>query len=57
MSYDTNETDPRGTRANPKKPSAWKVWGPRLLKAVLWAVWVIEKAFRLIAWLTGGPTS
>lgn len=57
MSYDTNETDPRGTRANSKEPSSWKVWGPRLLKTVLWAVWVIEKAFRLIAWLTGGPSS
>ena len=56
MSYETNETAPRGTRANPK-PSAWKVWGPRLLKTVLWTVWVIDKALRLIAWLTGGPSS
>ncbi len=52
MSYETNETNPRGTRANPK-PSRWKVWGPRLLKTVFWAVWVIDKAFRLITWLTG----
>tara|TARA_Y100000780_G_C13651968_1_gene404961 strand:+ start:114 stop:287 length:174 start_codon:yes stop_codon:yes gene_type:complete len=57
MSYETNETDPRGTRAHPQKPSAWKVWGPRLLKTVFWTVWVIEKAFRLIAWLAGGPPS
>lgn len=57
MSYDTNETDPRGTRANPQKPSIWKVWGPRLLKIVFWAVWVIDKVFRLITWLTGGPSS
>lgn len=56
MSYDANETDPRGTRAN-LKPSIWKIWGPRLLKAVFWAVWVIDKALRLIAWLTGGPSS
>ena len=56
MSYDTNETDPRGTSANPK-PSSWKVWGPRLLKTVFWAVWAIDKALRLIAWLTGGPSS
>lgn len=57
MSYRTNETDPRGTRANLQKPSAWKLWGPRLLKAVLWTVWVIDKALRLIAWLTGAPPS
>lgn len=56
MSFEPNETDPRGTRAKPK-PSAWKVWGPRLLKTVFWAVWVIDKAFRLIAWLSGGPSS
>lgn len=56
MSYETNETDPRGTRANPR-PSRWKVWGPRLLKTVFWAVWVIDKVFRLIAWLTGTSSS
>lgn len=56
MSCETNETDPRGTRVNPK-PSFWKVWGPRLLKAVFWAAWLIDRVFRLIAWLTGGPSS
>ena len=56
MSCETNETDPRGTRANPKS-SAWKVWGPRLLKAVLWTVWAIDKVLRLIAWMTGGSSS
>lgn len=56
MSYDTNETDPRGTRANPK-PSRWKVWGPRLLKVVLWVVWVIDKVFRLITWMDGGASN
>ena len=57
MSYETNETDPRGTRATPQKPSYWKVLGPRLLKIVLWAVWVIDKALRLIAWAIGGASS
>lgn len=57
MSYETNETNPRGTRASPQKPSFWKVWGPRLLKIVLWAVWVIDKALRLIAWAIGGASS
>lgn len=56
MSYDTNETNPRGTRANPK-PTNWKVWGPRLLKTVFRIVWVIDQALRLIAWLTGDPPS
>ena len=57
MSCETNETDPRGTRASPQKPSSWKVWGPRLLKIVFWTVWVIDKALRLITWATGGPSS
>jgi len=56
MSYDTNETNPRGTRANPK-PTERKSKGERLLGAVLWTVWVIDKVFRLIAWLSGGPPS
>lgn len=56
MSYETNETDPRGTRSDPK-PSIRKVWGRRLLKTVFWAVWVIDKALRLIAWLTGSSSS
>ncbi|UWQ20116.1 hypothetical protein [Jannaschia sp. W003] len=52
MARETNETFPRGTRADPMK--ARKGWGRRLLRAVFRIVWVIDKAFRLIAWLSGG---
>ena len=51
MAEETNETAPRGTTADPMK--ARKGWGRRLLKATFWGVWVIEKGFRLIAWLSG----
>ncbi len=54
MSYEPNETNPRGTRAEPK-PTVRNVWGKRLLKTVFWAVWLIDKGFRLISWLTGEP--
>lgn len=56
MSLEPNETNPRGTRAEPistKRSS----WGERLLKTVFWAVWLIDKAFRLIGWLSGDPPS
>ena len=56
MSFETNETNPRGTRTEPK-PTKWKVWGKRLLKTVFWAVWLIDKALRLISWMSGDPPS
>lgn len=41
MSKEPNETSLRGTGAK------------RLLKIVLWMVWVIDKVFTFIAWLIG----
>ena len=55
MPVETNETDPRGTSAKPIR--SWKVWATRLLKTVFRIVWVIDKAFRLIEWITGEPPS
>lgn len=52
MAQETNEISPRGTRAETKQTR--KVWARRLLKAAFWAVWVIDKALRLVAWLSGG---
>jgi hypothetical protein len=52
MAQETNETFPRGTRADPTK--ARKGRGRRLLKAIFWIVWAIDRALRLIAWLSDG---
>lgn len=54
MSFEPNETNPRGTCAQPKL-TFWDVWGKRLLKMALWAVWLIDKALRLISWAIGEP--
>lgn len=53
MPSETNETDPRGTRAKPRLTFG-KATAKRLLRTVLLIVWVIDKAFRLFAWLIGG---
>ena len=54
MSLEPNETNPRGTRAE-LQPTKRKGRGQRLLRIVFWAVWLIDKVFRLISWLSGGP--
>ena len=56
MSLEPNETNPRGTRAEPQLTNR-KGRGKRLLKTVFWIVWLIDKALCLISWLTGNPSS
>lgn len=52
MSFELNETNPRGTRAEPQ-PTIRKGRGKRLLKSVFWTVWLIDKVLRLISWFNG----
>lgn len=51
MVKETNETSLRGTNATPQSRKG--SWPARLLKTVFRAVWVIDKLFAFIAWLTG----
>ena len=51
MAQEANETSLRGTNAMPQSRKG--SWRKRLLKTMFRVVWVIEKVFALIAWLTG----